>query len=84
MSETKDEIMAAVTQIFTEVTDVAAKDVRLEKTLRDELDVDSLTMAELGVALQDRFDIELSDDQVVELETVADVVAVIYGAQVAA
>jgi acyl carrier protein len=84
MSETKDEIMAAVTQIFTEVTDVAANDVRLEKTLRDELDVDSLTMAELGVALQDRFDIELSDDQVVELETVADVVAVIYGAQVAA
>jgi acyl carrier protein len=84
MSESKEEIMAAVTQIFTEVTDVSAADVQLEKTLRDELDVDSLSMAELGVALQDRFDIELTDDQVVELKTVADVVAVIYGAQVAA
>jgi acyl carrier protein len=84
MSESKEEILVAVTQIFTEVTDVPAEKVQLDKTLRDDLDVDSLATAELGVALQDRFDIELTDEQVIDLVTVADVVAVIYDAQVAA
>lgn len=82
MPESNEEILVAVAQVFADVTDVAAENVLPHKTLRDDLDVDSLTMAELGVALQDRFDIELTDEQVVELTTIADVVAIIHGAQV--
>lgn len=84
VSESKEEILTAVALIFADVTDVSAENVRPSKTLREDLDVDSLTMAELGVALQDRFDVELSDEQVVELKTVADVVTAIHGAQAAA
>lgn len=84
VSESKEEILTAVAVIFADVTDVSAENVRPDKTLREDLDVDSLTMAELGVALQDRFDVELSDEQVVDLKTVADVVTAIHGALAAA
>lgn len=84
VTESREEILTAVAVIFADVTDVSAENVRPDKTLREDLDVDSLTMAELGVALQDRFDVELSDEQVIDLKTVADVVAAIHGAQAAA
>jgi acyl carrier protein len=84
MSESKEEIFVAVAVIFADVTDVPAENVQLENTLREDLDVDSLTMAELGVALQDRFDVEIPDEQVMKLKTVSDVVSVIYSALVPA
>jgi acyl carrier protein len=84
MPESKEEILAAVAVIFADVTEVSAENVQLENTLREDLDVDSLTMAELGVALQDRFDVEISDEQVIKLKTVADVVSAIHGALVPA
>jgi acyl carrier protein len=84
MSESKEEIFVAVAVIFADVTDVSADNVQLDNTLREDLDVDSLTMAELGVALQDKFDVEIPDEQVIKLKTVSDVVSVIYTALVAA
>jgi acyl carrier protein len=84
MSESKEEIFVAVAVIFADVTDVSTENVQLENTLREDLDVDSLTMAELGVALQDRFDVEIPDEQVIKLKTVSDVVSVIYSALVPA
>lgn len=84
MAETRKEILDAVAEVLADVTNVSVADVQLDKTLTEDLDVDSLSLAELGVALQDRFGIEISDERVVELSTVADVVEVIYGAKVLA
>jgi acyl carrier protein len=84
MSESKEEIFVAVAAIFADMTDVSAENVQLESMIREDLDADSLTLAELGVALQDRFNVEIPDEEVVELKTVSDVVSVIYSALVPA
>jgi acyl carrier protein len=84
MSESKEEIFVAVAAIFADMTDVSAENVQLKSTIREDLDADSLTLAELGVALQDRFNVEIPDEQVIELKTVSDVVSVIYSALVPA
>lgn len=82
MAESRKEILDAVAEVLADVTNVSVADVAPDKTLTEDLDVDSLSLAELGVALQDRFGIELSDEQVVELRTVGDVVEAIHGAKV--
>ncbi|MBV9847222.1 MAG: acyl carrier protein [Kutzneria sp.] len=81
MTESRDDILASVARTMAEVTDVSEADVRLDKHLIDDLELDSLSLAEFGVALQERFGIELSDEQVAELQTVSDVVDVVRAAR---
>ncbi len=82
MTESRNDILTAVAEVLAEVTNVSVADVAPDKTLAEDLDVDSLSLAELGVALQDKFGIELSDEQVIELKTVGDVIEAIQGAKV--
>ena len=51
-----------------------AEDVTPEKTFVDDLDIDSLSMVEIAVAAQDKFGVEIPDDQLKDLTTVQDVV----------
>lgn len=82
MTKPDEELLASIAETFADVTDVAAADVRPDRLLIDDLEIDSLSMAELGVALQDKFDIELSDDEIAELKTVADIVELLREAQI--
>ena len=40
----------------------------------DDLDIDSLSMVEIAVAAQDKFGVEIPDEQLKDLKTVQDVV----------
>ncbi len=75
--------MAAVTEndILEEIRDQlevikvpGAKDAKPENTW-SELDVDSLDLVELVKALEDRFDITISDDDLKPIEAVGDAIA---------
>jgi acyl carrier protein len=44
------------------------------KSFVDDLDIDSLSMVEIAVAAQDKFGVEIPDDQLKDLTTVQDVV----------
>lgn len=48
--------------------------------LTDDLGADSLDMAELGMALQEEFGIEMSDEQLAQIRTVGDVISAIESA----
>jgi acyl carrier protein len=61
--------------LFAEVTGVSVANVRAESRIVDDLDIDSLLVLELGVAVNERWDIDLTDEDLVRLRTVADVVA---------
>ena len=48
-----------------------------EDTLLDELDADSLDAVEIVMALEDEFDVEISDDDAESVRSVGDLVRVI-------
>ena len=57
------------------------KDVQLDKSFTDDLDVDSLSMVEIALAAEDKFGVKIPDDEVQNLKTVGDAVSYISKAQ---
>jgi acyl carrier protein len=71
---TEQEILAGLGEIIEEIAGVPADEVTPNKSFVDDLDIDSLSMVEIAVAAQDRFGVEIPDDQLKDLTTVQDVV----------
>ncbi len=80
----RTEILSQLAEIFEDVVDVPAAEVTEEKLLADDLDVDSLSMVEVVVVIEEKLGVKLPEDTVPELRTVGDVVAYIESALVAA
>ncbi len=53
------------------------QEVRPEMLLRDDLGVDSLALVELIMELETELEIEISDDDLAALKTIADVTALV-------
>ena len=78
---TTEEIRADLAEIVNEVAGIPAEDVQLDKLFVDDLDVDSLSMVEVVVAAEEKFDVKIPDEEVKNLKTVGDAVAFIEAAQ---
>ena len=74
MVMTDQEILEGLGEIIDEVAGVPADQVTPDKTFVDDLDIDSLSMVEIAVAAQDKFGVEIPDDQLKDLKTVQDVI----------
>ena len=74
MAMTEQEILAGLGEIVDEIAGVPADQVTPDKSFVDDLDIDSLSMVEIAVAAQDRFGVEIPDDELKNLKTVQDVV----------
>ncbi|MFE5582223.1 acyl carrier protein [Kitasatospora sp. NPDC056531] len=71
---TKDEVLEGLAEIVNEIAGIPGEDVQLDKSFTDDLDVDSLSMVEVVVAAEERFDVKIPDDEVKNLKTVGDAV----------
>ena len=71
---TEQEILAGLGEIIEEIAGVPADEVTPSKSFVDDLDIDSLSMVEIAVSAQDKFGVEIPDDQLKDLTTVQDVV----------
>ncbi len=78
------DILSGLAAILEEVAGVDPAEVSLDKTFIDDLDVDSLSMVEVVVAAEEKFDVKIPDDDVKSLKTVGDAVSYIQRAGVAA
>ena len=74
MAMSDQEIQTGLAEIIDEVAGVPADQVTPDKTFVDDLDIDSLSMVEIAVAAQDKFGVEIPDEQLKDLKTVQDVV----------
>ncbi|MBA2531183.1 MAG: acyl carrier protein [Nocardioidaceae bacterium] len=74
---TTEEIRSSLAEIVNEVAGIPVSDVQLDKSFTDDLDVDSLSMVEVVVAAEEKFDVKIPDDEVKNLKTVGDAVAFI-------
>lgn len=79
---TTEEIRSGLADIVNEVAGVPAADVQLDKSFVDDLDVDSLSMVEVVVAAEEKFNVSIPDDDVRSLKTVGDAVLFIEKAGV--
>ena len=70
----EQEILAGLGEIVEEIAGVPANEVTPSKSFVDDLDIDSLSMVEIAVAAQDKFGVEIPDEQLKDLTTVQDVV----------
>lgn len=75
MARTKEEIIAGLAEVVEEVTGIEPAEVTEEKSFVDDLDIDSLSMVEIAVQLEDRYGIEIPDEDLGKLRTVGDAVA---------
>ena len=71
---TDQEILAGLAEIIEEIAGTPADEVTPGANFVDVLDIDSLSMVEIAVAAQDKFGVEIPDEQLKDLKTVQDVV----------
>jgi len=76
-----EEIRSSLAEIVNEIAGIPVEDAQLDKSFTDDLDVDSLSMVEVVVAAEEKFDVKIPDDEVKNLKTVGDAVAFIERAQ---
>ena len=81
MAATQAEIISGLAEIIEEVTGIEPSEVTPEKSFVDDLDIDSLSMVEIAVAAQDKFGVEIPDDELRNLKTVKDVINFVQNLQ---
>lgn len=74
-------VEAKVRDIVCEQLGVSESDVTPDASFLEDLGADSLDIVELVMALEEAYDIEISDDQVEKIRTVQDVVSYIESNQ---
>lgn len=68
-------VFEKVKQIIVETLKLDPSKVTLEASLEHDLGADSLDAVEVIMALEEEFDIEISDDASVNIKTVGDIVS---------
>ena len=69
-----DEIFETVKQITAEQLDIDENEITLETSFVDDLNADSLDIVKLMMALEEEFDLEISEEDAEKITTVNDVV----------
>ncbi|MBB1483388.1 acyl carrier protein [Tessaracoccus sp. MC1865] len=77
MMASTEEIRAGIAEVVNDINGNAVEDVTQDKSFVDDLGVDSLSMLEIINDLQDKFDMEIPDEDAKNLKTVGDAVAYI-------
>ena len=72
--ETKAEILVKVSGIIAKQLKVEETEIKLEKSLIDDLNADSLDIVELVMSMEDEFGFEIHDSDAEKLRTVGDAV----------
>ena len=70
----RDDMLAALAELLADVARIDPADVT-PRARFDDLGIDSLTMVDAVVALEDRFGLVIPDDEWARFETVGDAVA---------
>ena len=72
-------IFDEVRDVVVEQLSVAADAVKMESKIIEDLGADSLDVVELVMALEEKFDVEISDSEAEKLISIADVVNYVEG-----
>ncbi len=71
---TREELLAGLAEVLDEVAGTPAEKVVPEATFDADLDIDSLTMVEVVVACEERWEVRIPDEALENLRTVGDAI----------
>ncbi|WP_067570204.1 meromycolate extension acyl carrier protein AcpM [Nocardia acidivorans] len=71
---TQQQIIAGIADIIEEVTGIEATAVTPEKSFTEDLEIDSLSLVEIAVQLEDKYSVKIPDEDLASLRTVSDAV----------
>ncbi len=66
-----------VCEVIVSTLSCNAEDLTMETSLTDDLGADSLDAVELNMALEDALGVSISDEQLMEMKTVGDIVRIL-------
>ena len=69
-----------ICQIIADQLDIDADSIRMESSIQDDLNADSLDVMEVAMAVGDEYDIEISEEELENIKTVGDVVRYVEAA----
>lgn len=75
MQPTDTDLIAVLAELLGDVAGVDPKEVTADKKFIDDLDLDSLSMVELAVAVEEKFGVRIPEQEASELVTVSDMAA---------
>jgi acyl carrier protein len=75
MATNKAELFAIIKANLVETLELDADQITLETNIVDDLGADSISLMEFTLALEDEFDIEISDEDAEHILTLGQVVA---------
>lgn len=67
---TRDDAFRTFQETLAEVLDLEADDIKRDAVFQDDLDVDSLAFAEITIALEEAFAIDIPDPEPEQVQTV--------------
>ncbi|MEY9930932.1 acyl carrier protein [Catenulispora sp. GP43] len=70
----REEAAAKVAEIFDMIAGIPAEEITPDRRLADDLAIDSLTMIEIAVTIQDELTVSVADDKLKELRTIGDII----------
>ena len=76
-----EDITESVKSIIVDQLSVTPEEVTPEASFIEDLGADSLDIVELIMALEDKFDLEIPDEEAEKIQTVKDVISYISGRQ---
>ncbi|AHH16882.1 meromycolate extension acyl carrier protein AcpM [Nocardia nova] len=74
---TQEQIVEEIGKIIEEVTGIEPSEVTIDKAFVDDLDIDSLSLVEIAVQLEDQYGVKIPDEDLASLKTVGDAVTYI-------
>lgn len=63
-----------VIKIVAEVLDIEVEDINLDSNIMDDLDADSIAVMEIVMELEEKLEVEVPTEAILELKTVGDIV----------
>lgn len=75
MAASQEQIISGIAEIVEEVTGIEPSEVTIEKSFIDDLDIDSLSLVEIAVQLEDKYGVKIPDEELAGLRTVGDAVS---------
>jgi acyl carrier protein len=79
----KDEVVGAMKEVLASELNVDQDKVTIDARFKEDLDADSLELVEVVMALEEKFGIEIQDDEVAGLKTVGEAVDLVMAKQAA-
>ncbi len=74
MAQSREEVVETMKDVLASELGVEADKVTADARFKEDLDADSLDLVELVMALEEKFGIEIPDDEVAGLKTVGEAV----------